>query len=75
MSIFYYTLVNKKFEKCLSFVKVQIFFVGKFSCIGELVELSTSDGYKMTNTMNQCFVDAVRKTGGNNAERVLIVSG
>ena len=47
----------------------------QFNDKGELVELSTSDGYKMTNTMNQCFVDAVRKTGGNNAERVLIVSG
>ena len=44
----------------------------QFNDKGELVELSTSDGYKMTNTMNQCFVDAVRKTGGNNAERVLL---
>ena len=47
----------------------------QFNDKGELVEVSKSDGYKMTNTMNQCFVDAVRKTGGNNAERVLIVSG
>ena len=42
---------------------------------GELVELSKEDGYKMTNALNQTFVDAVRATGGNNAERVLIVSG
>jgi len=47
----------------------------QFNDKGELVEVSKSKGYKMTNTMNQCFVDAVRKTGGNNAQRVLIVSG
>lgn len=47
----------------------------QFNDKGQLVEVSKGDGYKMTNTMNQCFVDAVRKTGGNNAERVLIVSG
>ncbi len=47
----------------------------QFNDKGELVEVSKSKGYKMTNTMNQCFVDAVRATGGNNAERVLIVSG
>ena len=29
----------------------------------------------MANTLNQTFVDAVRATGGNNTERVLIVSG
>lgn len=29
----------------------------------------------MTNTLNQAFVDAVRGTGGYNAQRVLIVSG
>ncbi len=42
---------------------------------GQLVEVSKSKGYKMANTCNQAFVDAVRATGGNNAERVLIVSG
>lgn len=42
---------------------------------GELKELSKEDGYKMTNTLNQAFVDAVRATGGKNGERVLIVSG
>ncbi len=47
----------------------------QFNDKGELVDVSKSKGYKMTNTMNQCFVDAVRATGGNNAERVLIVSG
>lgn len=47
----------------------------QFNESGELVELSKSDGYEMTNALNQAFVDAVRKTGGNNAERVLIVSG
>ncbi|MDD6991146.1 MAG: glycoside hydrolase family 5 protein [Oscillospiraceae bacterium] len=42
---------------------------------GQLTELSKKDAYEMTNTLNQTFVDAVRATGGNNAERVLIVSG
>jgi len=31
--------------------------------------------YDYVNGMNQTFVDAVRSTGGNNAERLLIVSG
>lgn len=47
----------------------------QFNDAGELAELSKPDAYKMTNTLNQAFVDAVRATGGNNAERVLIVSG
>lgn len=47
----------------------------QFNGSGELAELSKNDAYKMTNTLNQAFVDAVRATGGNNAERVLIVSG
>lgn len=42
---------------------------------GNLAELPKKDAYEMTNTLNQTFVDAVRATGGNNAERVLIVSG
>lgn len=47
----------------------------QFNATGELAELSKPDAYKMTNTLNQAFVDAVRATGGNNGERVLIVSG
>lgn len=47
----------------------------QFDKNGKLAELSKPEAYKMTNTLNQTFVDAVRKTGGNNAERVLIVSG
>ncbi|MBE6890141.1 MAG: glycoside hydrolase family 5 protein [Ruminococcaceae bacterium] len=42
---------------------------------GKLVDSEKSDAYKMVNTLNQTFVDAVRATGGNNSERVLIVSG
>lgn len=36
-----------------------------------------SDDYKFEycNEMNQAFVDAVRATGGNNSERILIASG
>ena len=47
----------------------------QFNKKGELVEPNRADGYKMTNALNQTFVDAVRKTGGNNSERVLIASG
>lgn len=42
---------------------------------GNLTELSKTDGYILTNALNKTFVDAVRATGGNNAERVLIISG
>lgn len=47
----------------------------RFDESGELKELSKDDAYAMTNLLNQTFVNAVRDTGGNNAERVLIVSG
>lgn len=47
----------------------------QFDESGNLVELNKADGYKMTNSLNQTFVDAVRATGGKNAERVLIASG
>ncbi len=33
------------------------------------------DTYDYANALNQTFVDAVRKTGGNNSNRVLIASG
>ncbi|MBE5928099.1 MAG: glycoside hydrolase family 5 protein [Lachnospiraceae bacterium] len=36
---------------------------------------SNNQLFDYTNEMNQTFVDAVRQTGGNNAERILIVSG
>lgn len=38
-------------------------------------DLPKDEAYELTNTLNQAFVDAVRSTGGKNAERVLIVSG
>ena len=47
----------------------------RFDENGELKELSKTDAYEMTNTLNQAFVDAVRATGGKNSDRVLIVSG
>ena len=37
--------------------------------------LSDDEIYAYVNAMNQTFVDTVRKTGGNNAERILIASG
>lgn len=47
----------------------------QFNSNGELKEVPKVLGYRMTNKLNQAFVDAVRATGGNNAERVLIASG
>ncbi len=47
----------------------------QFDESGTLVTLSEEDGYRMTNTLNQTFVDTVRATGSKNAERVLIISG
>ncbi|MGN0651350.1 MAG: glycoside hydrolase family 5 protein [Oscillospiraceae bacterium] len=47
----------------------------QFDKSGKLAELSEEEAFRMTNTLNQTFVDAVRATGGRNAERVLIVSG
>ena len=34
-----------------------------------------SDSYALVNEINQKFVDTVRKTGGNNSERHLLISG
>lgn len=47
----------------------------QFDSNGNLKAQSETNAYKMTNTLNQAFVDAVRSTGGYNAQRVLIVSG
>ena len=46
-----------------------------FNSKGYLSPLNNEMAYKYTNTMNKAFVDAVRSTGGNNSQRVLIVSG
>ena len=47
----------------------------QFDASGNLKDQTDANAYKMTNTLNQAFVDAVRSTGGYNAQRVLIVSG
>ena len=47
----------------------------QFDSSGNLKEQSETNAYKMTNTLNQAFVAAVRGTGRYNAQRVLIVSG
>ncbi|MBQ8296462.1 MAG: glycoside hydrolase family 5 protein [Ruminococcus sp.] len=41
----------------------------------EGADLSEEEIYDYVNDMNQTFVDAVRKTGGNNKNRILIASG
>lgn len=47
----------------------------QFNDAGKLESLSRAEAFALTNALNQTFVDAVRSTGGNNKERVLIVSG
>ena len=47
----------------------------QFTSSGFLAELPRNKGYELTNAMNKAFVDAVRATGGNNKNRVLIISG
>lgn len=47
----------------------------QFNEAGELVDQGDPNAYLMANVLNQAFVDAVRATGSNNSERVLIVSG
>ena len=47
----------------------------QFNEAGVLTELPKDKAYELVNTLNQTFVDAVRATGGNNADRVLVVSG
>lgn len=37
--------------------------------------LTEDECYTMTNTINQAFVDLIRSTGGNNAERFLLIAG
>ncbi|MBO7354793.1 MAG: glycoside hydrolase family 5 protein [Lachnospiraceae bacterium] len=37
--------------------------------------LSTDDQYRLTNEINQKFVDIVRSTGGNNDDRFLLIAG
>ncbi len=62
-----YTLVFEGFNEYLG--------GSQFNEKGKLVDPGLDSGYDMTNTCNQAFVDAVRATGSNNADRVLIVSG
>lgn len=47
----------------------------QFNEAGILTSLPEDKAFELTNAMNQTFVDAVRATGGNNAKRVLVVSG
>lgn len=62
-----YTLVFEGFNEYLG--------GAQFDENGVLKDPSWGTAYKLTNTCNQAFVDAVRATGGKNADRVLIVSG
>lgn len=55
-----------------------LIFEGFNEALGSYPEgdnLSEEEIYDYVNDMNQIFVDTVRKTGGNNKERILIASG
>ena len=47
--------------------------LGEFSCKGG--SLTDDERYKVTNEINQKFVDIVRSSGGNNTGRVLLIAG
>lgn len=47
----------------------------QFDKSGNLKDQTDANAYKMTNALNKAFVNAVRSTGGYNAQRVLIISG
>ncbi len=47
----------------------------QFNSLGKLTDLTQDQQYKMAKVLNQAFVSAVRSTGGNNRNRVLVVSG
>ena len=47
----------------------------QFDSNGILRDLRLDDAYNLTNELNKTFVNAVRSTGGNNSNRVLIISG
>ncbi len=55
-----------------------VVFEGYNEALGSVpddVVLSEEEAYDYVNAMNQVFVDTVRATGGNNADRILIASG
>lgn len=69
-----WTQIAKKFRNYSDF----LVFEGFNEALGSQQEGSSyteAELFDYVNAMNQTFVDAVRATGGNNAERVLIASG
>lgn len=66
----------KDYSEKLIFEGYNEYLGGKqFSSSGYLVEMRRDMAYELVNKMNETFVKAVRATGGNNANRVLIISG
>ncbi|MCR5187617.1 MAG: glycoside hydrolase family 5 protein [Treponema sp.] len=47
----------------------------QFNEKGRLMDLPKKQAYELVNTLNDAFVQAVRSTGGQNKDRVLIISG
>ncbi|MBQ2264161.1 MAG: glycoside hydrolase family 5 protein [Oscillospiraceae bacterium] len=69
-----WTVIAKRFRNYSDF----LVFEGFNEALGSQPEGGTyteAELFDYVNAMNQTFVDAVRATGGNNAERVLIASG
>lgn len=69
-----WTQIAERFEAYSDY----LIFEGFNESLGSSQETDTyteDELYDYVNEMNQTFVDAVRDTGGNNADRMLIVSG
>ena len=48
---------------------------GRYCSDSVVTYLNDDERYALTNEVNQAFVDTVRMTGGNNAERFLLIAG
>lgn len=74
-----WTQIAERFKDYSDYVVFEGFneYLGgqQFDESGELADVPQDKAYELTNALNQTFVDAVRTTGGNNAQRLLIVSG
>lgn len=75
-----YATVSKRFESLWTQIATQFADYSDYLIFEGMneVEFSTvtkTEAYNIMNKLNQLFVDTVRKSGGNNAKRHLLVSG
>ena len=65
------TIYTQKYDDDGNFIGENI----DINATATIIALPADEAYEWTNTLNQAFVDAVRATGGNNENRMLIASG